>query len=151
MIKKVILLLIRLGSGILMFMQGYEKLTGGFAIDGLVPVVIQNQDSPEWYKSFFEHVVASFIPAFNWLVPLGEIAIGLALIFGVMTYTASFFGAFMMLNYILADMIFSYPTQLFFFIIILMNKQTIQQLDLRLLYRLRKRRGDGHVAHPDRG
>ena len=83
-----------------MFMQGYEKLTGGFAIDGLVPVVIQNQDSPEWYKWFFEHLVASFIPAFNWLVPLGEIAIGLALIFGVMTYTASFFGAFMMLNYI---------------------------------------------------
>lgn len=56
-IWKVILLLIRMGSGIMMLMQGFEKLTGGFAISGLVPVVQKSSDIPEWYKAFFKHVV----------------------------------------------------------------------------------------------
>ncbi len=29
--------IIRVGSGIVMLMQGYEKLTGGFTLKGLVP------------------------------------------------------------------------------------------------------------------
>ncbi len=42
--------IIRVGSGIVMLMQGYEKLTGGFTLKGLVPVIANNTDSPEWYK-----------------------------------------------------------------------------------------------------
>ena len=41
-------------------------------------------------------------------------AIGLGLILGIFAYAASFFGAFVMINYILADMIFTYPLQLAF-------------------------------------
>ncbi|NUG33053.1 DoxX family protein, partial [Acinetobacter baumannii] len=41
--------IIRVGSGIVMLMQGYEKLTGGFTLKGLVPVIANNTDSPEWY------------------------------------------------------------------------------------------------------
>ena len=52
---------------------------------------------------------------FNFIIPLGEMAIGLGLILGVLAYTASFFGAFVMINYILADMIFTYPLQLAFY------------------------------------
>ena len=120
MIGKLIILFIRLGSGSYMLFQGYEKITGGFAVDGLVPVIKENQDSPYWYKDFFEYVVAPNLELFKWIIPLGEIAIGLALILGV----------FIMLNYILADMIFTYPTQLFFFIILLMNKETMKTLSL---------------------
>lgn len=130
MIGKLIILFIRLGSGSYMLFQGYEKITGGFAVDGLVPVIKENQDSPYWYKDFFEYVVSPNLELFKWIIPLGEIAIGLALILGVLSYTASFFGVFIMLNYILADMIFTYPTQLFFFIILLMNKETMKTLSL---------------------
>lgn len=125
-IWKVILLLIRMGSGIMMLMQGFEKLTGGFAISGLVPVVQKSSDIPDWYKAFFSHVVNQQLDLIQWMIPLGEIAIGLGLIFGVLSYTSSFFGVFVMLNYILADMIFTYPIQLFFFIILLMNKKNIR-------------------------
>lgn len=94
MISKIILLIIRLGSGFYMLFQGYEKLTGGFAIDGLVSVIKENQDSPAWFKFFFEAVVANHLEIFKWMVQLGEIAIGLSLILGVLSYTASFFGVF---------------------------------------------------------
>ncbi len=92
--------IIRVGSGIVMLMQGYEKLTGGFTLKGLVPVIANNTDSPEWYKLFFANIVAHTTSLFDIVVPLGEIAIGLGLIFGVFAYAASFFGAFVMINYI---------------------------------------------------
>lgn len=90
MVYKVLILLLRLGSGLYILRQGFEKLTGGFAIDGLVSVIRDNQDSPEWYKTFFEVVVAQHLELFKWAVQIGEIAIGLGLILGVMSYTASF-------------------------------------------------------------
>lgn len=112
-----IIFLIRVISGIVIFRQGWEKFTGDFTLNGLVPVIRDNTDSPQWYKWFFEHIVAHTTGLFNIIVPLGEMAIGLGLILGIFAYAASFFGAFVMINYILADMIFTYPLQLAFFII----------------------------------
>ncbi|UXR71269.1 MULTISPECIES: DoxX family membrane protein [unclassified Staphylococcus] len=146
-IWKVILLLIRMGSGIMMLMQGFEKLTGGFAISGLVPVVQKSSDIPDWYKAFFSHVVNQQLDLIQWMIPLGEIAIGLGLIFGVLSYTASFFGVFVMLNYILADMIFTYPIQLFFFIILLMNKKTLESISLLHFFKRKKLGNDAHGTH----
>ncbi|MDN8901996.1 DoxX family protein, partial [Staphylococcus aureus] len=68
---------------------------------------------------------------FDIVVPLGEIAIGLVLIFGVFAYAASFFGAFFMINYILADMIFTYPLQLTFFILLLISHSFLKQISLK--------------------
>jgi len=142
MIAKILLLMVRLGSGFYMLFQGYEKLTGGFAIDGLVSVIKENQDSPEWFKIFFDVIIANHLELFKWMVQLGEIAIGLGLILGVFSYTASFFGVFVMLNYILADMIFTYPIQLFFFIILLMNKNTLKTISLNHFIKRKKLRND---------
>lgn len=109
--------IIRVGSGIVMLMQGYEKLTGGFTLKGLVPVIANNTDSPEWYKWFFANIVAHTTSLFDIVVPLGEIAIGLGLIFGVFAYAASFFGAFVMIKlylsrydiYVSSSINFLYP------------------------------------------
>ncbi|WQC56578.1 DoxX family protein [Staphylococcus pseudintermedius] len=144
---KVLILIIRLGSGFYILMQGFEKLTGGFAIDGLVSVIRDNQDSPQWYKTFFEFAVANHTELFKWMVQIGEIAIGLGLILGVFSYTASFFGVFVMLNYILADMIFTYPLQLLFFIILLMNRETLASLSLNHFIKRKNIRNDEHDAH----
>lgn len=140
------ILMIRLGSGFFMLFQGWEKLTGGFAIDGLVSVIKNNQDSPQWFKFFFETVIAHNLELFKWMVQLGEIAIGLSLILGVCTYAASFFGVFIMLNYILADMIFTYPIQLFFFIILLMNKRTLNTISLKYFINRKQIRNDEHAS-----
>lgn len=85
------------------------------------------------------------------MIPLGEIAIGLGLIFGVLSYTASFFGVFVMLNYILADMIFTYPIQLFFFIILLMNKKTLESISLLHFFKRKKLGNDAHGTHTHSG
>ena len=58
--------IIRVGSGIVMLMQGYEKLTGGFTLKGLVPVIANNTDSPEWYKWFFANIVAHTTSLFDY-------------------------------------------------------------------------------------
>ena len=89
-----IIFLIRVISGIVIFRQGWEKFTGDFTLNGLVPVIRDNTDSPQWYKWFFEHIVAHTTGLFNIIVPLGEMAIGLGLILGIFAYAASFFGAF---------------------------------------------------------
>lgn len=44
--------IIRVGSGIVIFRQGLEKFTGDFTLNGLVPVIRDNTDSPQWYKWF---------------------------------------------------------------------------------------------------
>lgn len=45
-----IIFIIRVGSGIVIFRQGLEKFTGDFTLNGLVPVIRDNTDSPQWYK-----------------------------------------------------------------------------------------------------
>jgi len=119
-VMQIILLVIRIGSGAWILKQGYEKLTGGFSIYGLISVVAHDHDIPNWYKFFFAHAVAPFDMIYQDIIPLGEIAIGLGLICGILVRVASFFGIILMLNYILSDMIFTYPIQLFGFVMLIM-------------------------------
>ncbi|MCD8914111.1 DoxX family membrane protein [Staphylococcus simulans] len=142
-----IIFVLRIGSGGFILAQGWEKLTGGFKIEPLIPVVIQNEDSPVWFKLFFEHIVMPAAPVFNLIVPLGEIAIGLGLLLGILSHIASFFGAFVMLNYILSDMIFTYPLQLAIFIILLMNKNIVNQTALKSIIAYIKEKGDIKREH----
>ena len=86
-----IIIIIRIISGIVIFRQGLEKFTGDFTLNGLVPVIRDNTDSPQWYKWFFENIVSHSTGLFNFIIPLGEMAIGLGLILGVFAYAASFF------------------------------------------------------------
>lgn len=145
------ILLLRVGAGFYILMQGYEKLTGGFAIDGLVSVIRDNQDSPAWYKALFETVIAHNLELFKWAVQLGEIAIGLGSILGIMSYTASAFGVFIMVNYILADMIFTYPLQLVMFVILLMNRRTLEQISLNHFIKRKTIRNDNNGAYSHSG
>jgi thiosulfate dehydrogenase [quinone] large subunit len=57
----------------------------------------------EWYRDFLNLLIANDAQAwFAWLVVFGEIAIGLGLIFGILTGFAAFFGAFMNMSFLLA-------------------------------------------------
>lgn len=122
---QILFLTIRIVSGIYILRQGYEKLTGGFSLGGLTKVIEQNEDSPNWYKHFFKIIIEPYTSFWEWIIPIGEIMIGLALIIGFLEYSAALFGIFIMINNILADMIFTYPVQLAAFIFIALNKECI--------------------------
>lgn len=128
-------LLIRVVSGIYIFMQGYEKFTGGFSLKGLVQVIANNQDTPSWYKMFFEYGIAPYTTMWEWIIPLGEMMIGIALVIGFLEYYASLFGIFIMVNNLLADMIFTYPLQLVGFIFIALNMRAIHIISAQSIYK----------------
>jgi thiosulfate dehydrogenase (quinone) large subunit len=57
----------------------------------------------EWYRDFLNLLLnANAESWFSWLVLLGEIAVGIGLIFGILTGIAAFFGAFMNMSFLLA-------------------------------------------------
>ncbi|WP_301421021.1 DoxX family membrane protein [Mammaliicoccus lentus] len=128
---QILFLIIRIVSGIYILRQGYEKLTGGFSLGGLTKVIAQNQESPKWYKYFFKIIIEPYTSYWEWIIPIGEIMIGLALIIGSLEYSAALFGIFIMINNILADMIFTYPVQLSGFIFIALNKECINSTSVK--------------------
>ncbi len=70
-------------------------------------VTIPEQGRPpisyEWYRDFLNTLLNGNAETwFSWVVVLGEIAIGVALIVGVLTGAAAFFGAFMNMSFLLA-------------------------------------------------
>jgi len=57
----------------------------------------------EWYRDFINALLSGGHETwFAWVVMLGEVAIGLGLIFGVLTGIAAFFGALMNMSFLLA-------------------------------------------------
>jgi thiosulfate dehydrogenase (quinone) large subunit len=62
-----------------------------------------------WYASFLQSFVLPNAALFAYLVTFGEVLIGIALILGILTGIASFFGVFMNLNYLLAGAVSTNP------------------------------------------
>jgi len=55
-----------------------------------------------WYAWFLQTFVQPITPFWAYVVTFGEVAVGLGLIFGVLTGIAAFFGVFMNMNFMLA-------------------------------------------------
>jgi len=59
-------------------------------------------DVQGWYASFLENVALPNAETFSYVVAYGEVIVGIALIIGLFTGIAAFFGSFMNLNFLLA-------------------------------------------------
>ncbi|MFF2017066.1 DoxX family membrane protein [Paenibacillus sp. NPDC058177] len=130
-----ILSVIRVLFGWMWLRSGYDKLSGGFGVESLIPVIAANHDSPEWYKAFFSHVVSPFSGVFDVVIPWGEILIGIGLIAGLFIVPALIMSVFVNANYILADMIFTYPTDILMATILLTGKRLTSYVSVeRWLY-----------------
>lgn len=113
------LLVLRLYLGYLWLTAGLSKLTmpGGFHAEGLISGAI-NQGSPDqpfaypWFQSFLQLMTNNGQDAglFNFMVPWGEVFVGLGLIFGTFTLLAAFFGLVMNFTYLLSGMVSVNPT-----------------------------------------
>ena len=57
----------------------------------------------EWYRTFLQMLLDNGAEKwFAWVITFGEMAVGLGLIFGILTGFAAFFGAFMNMSFLLA-------------------------------------------------
>lgn len=86
------------GAAITGFLGGALKKTGG-----------THPDVQGFYAWFLTNVALPNAALFSYLVTFGEILVGIALILGLFTGIAAFFGGFMNANYLLAGTISSNP------------------------------------------
>lgn len=111
----IIWLAIRLYVGWQWINAGIEKVnsplwTGnqaGLALQGFIKGAVtkmhgSHPDVPSWYGAFLQNIVLHNTQLFSNLVAYGELLVGIALIAGIFTGIAAFFGAFMNMNYLFA-------------------------------------------------
>jgi thiosulfate dehydrogenase (quinone) large subunit len=118
-------LVIRLYMAYVYIPAGWGKITSGkwlfgdgSPISGLVNGAISSEDTPAWYVWFLQNVVQPLAPLFATLVALGEFAIGLGLLVGLLTGIAGFFAAFVNGNFVLAGALGSNPLLVIFGILL---------------------------------
>ena len=106
---------IRLYVGWQWLQAGWSKLNNpvwignkaGVAISGFVSGALtktggEHPDVQGWYAWFLERLVLTNLKFWSYLVTIGEFLVGVALILGILTSIAAFFGGFMNMNYLLA-------------------------------------------------
>ncbi|HTK33582.1 MAG TPA: DoxX family membrane protein [Candidatus Paceibacterota bacterium] len=81
----------------------------GFLNGALAKTASAHPDVQGWYAYFLEHVVLAHAHTWSYFVAYGELLVGLALILGIFTGVAAFFGLFMNLNYLLAGTVSTNP------------------------------------------
>ena len=85
-----------------------QALTG-FLNNALQKMGGAHPDVQGWYGWFLQHVVLSHTSFWSYLVAYGELLVGIALVLGILTGIAAFFGFFMNLNYLLAGTVSTNP------------------------------------------
>src|SRR4051795_1268709 len=125
-ISAAILTIIRLYLGYAWFTAGYGKITGGFDASGYLKNAVANPvKGPDgsmvygWYVNFLESFALPNIDVFNFIVPWGEMLIGLGLMLGCLTTAAMFFGLVMNFSFFLAGTVSHNPTDILLGFIIL--------------------------------
>jgi len=121
-IKRILFTLLRVYVGYTWLQAGLHKLTdpnwfganAGTSISGFFRGVLakasaENPTVQGWYASFIENVAMPNATFFSYLVVLGEVLVGLALIVGIFTTFAALMGALMNLNFMLAGTLSSNP------------------------------------------
>ena len=87
----------------------------GFANGALGKMASATNTHPDvqnWYGWFLSHVILPHVSFWSHVVAYGELLVGVALIIGLLTGIAAFFGFFMNLNYLLAGTVSSNPVLL---------------------------------------
>jgi thiosulfate dehydrogenase (quinone) large subunit len=82
--------------------QGAVGAVKGFAQGAIAQTTGEHPQVTGWYASFLENVVVPNAALFSYLVILGEILIGIALVVGAFTGIAAFFGVFMNASFLFA-------------------------------------------------
>jgi len=104
---------VRMYAGASWALAGWDKITSptwgtsgkaltGFVTGALAKSTGANPSVQGWYAGFLQHILLNATGLFSFLVTYGEFAVGLGLLFGVLTGIAAGFGVLMNFNYLLA-------------------------------------------------
>ncbi len=115
-------LIIRLYTGYEWLTAGWEKVTspawvgpqagsalGGFIKGALAKTTGDHPSVQAWYATFLQNVVQPNLGVWSTVVAFGELLVGIALILGLFTGIAAFFGGFMNVNYLMAGTVSTNP------------------------------------------
>jgi thiosulfate dehydrogenase [quinone] large subunit len=109
-------LILRLYMAYIFLPASWNKITSGkwlfgdgSPIQGLVGGAAASPDTPGWYVWFLQNVVQPNASLFATLVAIGEFAVGLALLLGLLTGIAAFGGIFLNGNFVLAGVLGQNP------------------------------------------
>lgn len=96
--------LVRILTGMIFVAEGLGKILGPFVRGGFAKQTTEmlSQAWPFW-RAFLKGVVLPNASAFGWLVAVGELAVGLALLLGLWTRFAAAAGAALMLSILLCQ------------------------------------------------
>lgn len=130
-------LILRLYLGWIWLTAGLRKLgnpawTGenaGAALTGFVQGALErtegaNPDVQGWYAWFLQNIVLPNAAFWGYLVTIGEILVGIALIVGIFTGIAAFFGSLMNFSYLLAGAVSTNPILLAIAILLILAWKT---------------------------
>lgn len=81
----------------------------GFVTHALTETSGQHPNVQIWYAWFLQHMVLPQPDFWSYLVTWGEFLVGIALILGIFTGIAAFFGSFLNMNYLLAGAVSTNP------------------------------------------
>ncbi|MDQ0481122.1 DoxX family protein [Guptibacillus hwajinpoensis] len=111
-VAAVILTILRVFVGWKFLSAGWGKIVGpepfdasGFLKGAIGKASGEHPAVQQWYASFLENFALPNVELFNFLVPVGEVLIGIGLIFGVFTRFSSFMGAFLNFSFLFAGTI----------------------------------------------
>lgn len=82
---------------------------GGFVTGALAKTAGDHPDVNTWYAGFLQAFVLPYAAFWAWAITVGEILVGLGLIFGVLSGIAAFFGGLMNVNYLMAGTVSTNP------------------------------------------
>ena len=86
-----------------------RRRSQGFVQGAVKKATGEHPDVPGWYASFLQNVVQPNAKLWSNLVAYGELLVGIALVLGIFTGIAAFFGAFMNFNYLLSGTVSTNP------------------------------------------
>ena len=81
----------------------------GFVNNALTQTTGAHANVQIWYAWFLQNIILPAAPVWSWIVAFGELLVGIALILGIFTGIAAFFGGFMNVNYLLAGTLSTNP------------------------------------------
>lgn len=92
----------------------------GFVQRALTKTTGEHPDVTGWYAAFLEHVVLPNSTFWSYLIVYGEILVGVALILGIFTGLAAFFGAVMNFSFLFAGTVSSNPVMVLITVFIIL-------------------------------
>jgi thiosulfate dehydrogenase [quinone] large subunit len=96
----------------------------GFVKGALAKSTGTHPDVQSWYATFLNNVVLPNTAVWGYIVAIGETLVGIALILGIFTGIAAFFGSFMNMNYLLSGTVSTNPILLILAIFLVLAWKT---------------------------